>query len=394
MSTAGRVRPPPGRTVSATLPKLWLVFGVMHGLSEAELCAAAGFRPCDVVDRDRQVPRAWYVALRLAVIERLPHVDVGIEVGKMLSVAQLGYLGMAMQQCDTPRAAMHMVLRYLGFLLGKVNDPLPRIEDHGESVDWVIPFSEDDPPEATESHFVHILGTLHALLGRPATLLRVRFVHRRELLRDRLQAVFGVPVEFGCTDSRVSFARADLDSPCTGANALTRKHLEAELDKHIAQLEAPFVELATRVIEALLAKGEVSQANTARRMGLGTRSLQRRLTEHGTSYDELLAETRQRLGQRLLSDPSLPIYQVAFALGYSDVGSFNRAWKRWTGASPGAARQPGVEARGSSARERRIETARGSSARERRVEARGSSARERRVETARTAAPRQGRQQS
>jgi len=330
------------RTVSATLPKLWLVFGVMHGLVEAELCAAAGFRPSDVVDRDRQVPRAWYVALRLVVIERLPHVNVGIEVGKMLSVAQLGYLGMALQQCETPRAAMHMTIRYMSFLLGKVNETYPYVEDHGEAVDWVIPFSDDDPPEATESHFIHLMATMRTLLERPVRPLCVRFVHRRECLLEHLQTVFGAPVAFGSTDSRLSFARADLDSPCTGANALTRKHLEAELDRHIAQLEAPFLELVTRVIEALIAKGEVSQANAAKRLGLGTRSLQRRLTEHGTSYDELLAQARRSLGERLLSDASQPVYQVAFALGYSDVGSFNRAWKRWTGHSPRAARQAGL----------------------------------------------------
>src|SRR5260221_7426565 len=118
------------RTVTATLLQVWVMFGVMHGLSKEELCRASGFRPSDLADRDRPVPRGWYVALRLAVIERLPDLDVGIEVGKFLSLGQFGYFGLALQHSETPRDGLRLFLRYLGCILGGVTDPRPRIEDH------------------------------------------------------------------------------------------------------------------------------------------------------------------------------------------------------------------------------------------------------------------------
>jgi hypothetical protein len=110
----------------------WLMFGVTRGLSQDELCAASGFRPADIADRDRQVPRSWYMALRLAVIERLPDVDVGIEFGKLLGLAQLGYFGLGLQQCKTLRDGLCFALRYVSFVLGPVNDTLPEIEDDGD----------------------------------------------------------------------------------------------------------------------------------------------------------------------------------------------------------------------------------------------------------------------
>lgn len=325
------------RTVIATLPQLWLMFGVMQGLSRDELCLASGFRPEQIADRDRQVPRAWYVALRLAVIARLPQVAVGIEMGQLITPAHFGYFGLLLRHCETPREGMELTLRYGNFILGPVNETQPRIEDHAQTVDWVIPLASDDPPEATESHFIHTVATIRAWVGTRIVPRAVCFAHRREFLRARLQEIFSCPVEFGAVDSRIKFERGDVERPIEGADAELRKHLEAELSQHIRQRE-PFVSVVTRVIELQIAKGEVSQSRTARRLGMATRTLQRKLTEEGVTYLDLVSRVRRALGERLLADPTLAIYQVGFALGYRDVGAFKRAWRRWTGQSPRAFR--------------------------------------------------------
>jgi hypothetical protein len=192
---------------------------VTNGLSEDVLCAAAGFRASDVADRDRHVPRAWYLALRLAVIERLPDVNVGIEVGKFLSAAQIGYLDLAVQHCETPREGLALILRYVNVVLGGVTDAGPRIEDNGELVHWVVPLATDDPPEATESHFIHIVLKFRSLVGDAFSPRRVRFVHQRDALRSELEPIFRCPIEFGGVDSRITFESRDVDRPITTANA-------------------------------------------------------------------------------------------------------------------------------------------------------------------------------
>ncbi len=78
--------------------------------------------------------------------------------------------------------------------------------------------------------------------------------------------------------------------------------------------------------------------NTARRVGMPVRTLQRRLKESGLSYSELVEQTRYELACRLLDMPGAKMAAVARALGYNDPSSFSRAFRRWMGMSPRAYR--------------------------------------------------------
>ena len=77
----------------------------------------------------------------------------------------------------------------------------------------------------------------------------------------------------------------------------------------------------------------------AHSLQLSARTLQRRLREAGLSFSELLDETRQQLVLHYLRDPALELAEIAFLVGFSEAGSLARAFRRWTGQSPGAYRQ-------------------------------------------------------
>jgi len=78
--------------------------------------------------------------------------------------------------------------------------------------------------------------------------------------------------------------------------------------------------------------------DTAHRVGIPVRTLQRRLKESGLSYSGLVEQTRHELACRLLDMPGAKVAAVARALGYNDASSFSRAFRRWTGMSPRAYR--------------------------------------------------------
>lgn len=73
---------------------------------------------------------------------------------------------------------------------------------------------------------------------------------------------------------------------------------------------------------------------TAEHFGLSARSLRRRLADEDTDYESLVIEIRQSLAKELLKADVMTIEQVANQLGYSEVASFSRAFKRWTGLAP------------------------------------------------------------
>jgi AraC-like DNA-binding protein len=95
-----------------------------------------------------------------------------------------------------------------------------------------------------------------------------------------------------------------------------------------------FIESVILAIGESMRDGEPNLKSTARLVGLGRRTLQRRLALHGTTHRELLETARRRLAPVLLAMPESTVTQVAGALGYNGRKALCRAFRRWTGASP------------------------------------------------------------
>jgi AraC-like DNA-binding protein len=87
-----------------------------------------------------------------------------------------------------------------------------------------------------------------------------------------------------------------------------------------------------------LPSGRVQAAVVAQQLGMSARSFTRHLAQEGTSFSEILDQLRNRLARRYLEDERISLQQIAWLLGYSEIGAFNHAFKRWTGISPGRAR--------------------------------------------------------
>lgn len=62
--------------------------------------------------------------------------------------------------------------------------------------------------------------------------------------------------------------------------------------------------------------------------------MQRRLTDAGTNFKDLLTETRREMAREYLVNPSIDIKEVAFLLGYEELNSFYRAFRHWEGDTP------------------------------------------------------------
>jgi AraC-like DNA-binding protein len=89
-----------------------------------------------------------------------------------------------------------------------------------------------------------------------------------------------------------------------------------------------------RALASRIAQGDVQIEGVARALGTSTRSLQRRLSAAGVTYQELLDQTRREAANTYLRAAALSIGEVAYLLGYSEAAAFHRAFKRWTGMGP------------------------------------------------------------
>ena len=102
--------------------------------------------------------------------------------------------------------------------------------------------------------------------------------------------------------------------------------------------EPPLVAEVRRTIRKALLQGTPTATDVAAALALTPRTLHRRLTDHATTFSDLLNTTRQHLAEAYLADPSLSLAEIAYLLGFREQASFFRAFRRWTGQTPTAHR--------------------------------------------------------
>jgi AraC-like DNA-binding protein len=89
----------------------------------------------------------------------------------------------------------------------------------------------------------------------------------------------------------------------------------------------------------MLPSGRVGARQVAEALHVSVRSLQRKLADKGTSFAQLLEDTRRELARQYVSNSRLSVGEITYLLGFSDPANFTRAFRRWTGQSPSAFRQ-------------------------------------------------------
>ena len=146
---------------------------------------------------------------------------------------------------------------------------------------------------------------------------------------------FDCKVEFGFDDSRVFIDKQDLDVELFGSNpdiAMQNDQLALSVLERMRKLDLP-EQVYSKLIEFLPA-GDCSREKVARSLAMSESAFQKKLKAAGTSYQQLLDETRTELAKLHLSEPDMSVDEVAYLLGFSDCSNFTRAFKRWLGVSP------------------------------------------------------------
>ena len=100
-----------------------------------------------------------------------------------------------------------------------------------------------------------------------------------------------------------------------------------------------FLGTVRKNLRTALERGRPSVDYVAELLHMSARTLQRRLTELNTSFNQVVEEVREQLARMYLDQPALSLAEVAYLLGYSDLTVFVRAFRRWTKMTPGEYRK-------------------------------------------------------
>ena len=153
-------------------------------------------------------------------------------------------------------------------------------------------------------------------------------------------AFFGVPVT-AAPSAFMVLATADAERPFLTENHKMWQFFEPSLRQRLSDLDrtAGMAERVRGTLLETLPAGEASMQAVCRRLGVGTRTLQRRLQDEGTTFQQTLDTLRDSLAHHYLRNTALSGAEISFLLGFEDANSFARAFHVWTGKTPQAVRR-------------------------------------------------------
>jgi len=289
-------------------------------------------------------PNARYnsVALDLAwqsAADKIGNPCFGLKAADCWHPSDLHALGYAWLASKTLRTALGRLSRYARI----VTDMDDFILHENEDILSVIIENRGLSPEilwAADITMAVLLSMCRFNYGDKLIPESVQFIHPEPDCASEYYRFFRCPVRFNARENRINLFKEDADLPLAGANAKLAQVNDQIMIEYLAQLDRnDVVQQVKSAIIRQLPSGNVTDSTVASSLYRNERTLQRQLRKEGTTFKTLLNEIRGELADKYIRDSHLSLTEVSFLLGFSEMSSFSRAFRRWTGKSPSLYRQ-------------------------------------------------------
>lgn len=260
---------------------------------------------------------------------------IGIDVAKRVPMGALGELDYVLISSSTLRDGLARTAKYYGVVTQRVR--LALIEE-GHSATLVF---ERHPALSVGRHWIEfsfamICERIRGTLGVPVAFTTVELKHAAPRDTGAHDEFFGVKVKFGSSRDAFSFDAGLLNAPLRTASSSLAEVLELKM-KTLEPVGDDFMQRARVTVLSLLDRQDSSLQSVASKLAVSRRTLQRELQRRGTSHQALVDEVRRARARELLEE-GFTVADVSEKLGFSEPSAFFRAFRRWTGHTPKAAR--------------------------------------------------------
>jgi AraC-like DNA-binding protein len=310
------------------IPQLLHQFGV----DPAPVLADAGLEASALDLADNTIPYAAFGLIMGEGARRSRCEHFGLLVGQAWHLSSLGLLGQLIRHSATVGDALRSAI----------------VHHHLNTQGGVVFLNERDAmaelgyaiyhrgtrgiSQVYDGVLASLVNLMRELCGPAWAPIEVRLAHAAPADTSPYRRLFRCPVRFDSEVNALRFKAEWLSQPVTGADAMVLRVLERQVSV-LAQPE--LIEKLQRSLRVLLLHRVVSGDAVADMLAMHRRTLNRRLAALGTTFRDVLEEVRFEAARQLLSATHLPLDDVAVALGYSELSSFNRAFRRASGTSPG-----------------------------------------------------------
>lgn len=289
-----------------------------------------------VCEAGERVPLQLFCQVLQNFVENSGDADIGLRLGSELEPACFNVLGHLVMACTSVGDALRYVQQLQDLVIDcadadctQVGDQLvfrwtPRCEflvAEKPLLDLVL--------SATRNFGIWITG-----IAEPFT--EVWFQYRAPANTEVCQQVFGHMGCYGCDCNAFVIPLAWAQRPIKSAseNLQPLIFMQAQTQWETIKRQDGFVALVSETLTRLLPLGTANIERVAEALNLSSRSLQRRLSEHGKNFSDLLQQVRLQQANYYLRHTTMSLSEITACLGYSEQSSFSNAYKAWTGQSP------------------------------------------------------------
>lgn len=339
-------RAPRGGRVAGSYLQPLLEAAAARGVQPAALERAAGLPAGALTPLPEALAADDYVRLLDVGADLAGDPHFGLHVGERFKLGTYNVYGLILLSCRDFGQAFEQTMRYeqLAHDLGR---SALRVSDGMAHYTWHCHYGPDRR-HLTDSVFagIRVFGNWLAGMTLPPADLALGHAGGDPAGHDEYVRVFGALPRFNAPANTASFDAQLLSWPVpnadTGLYPVLQQHAEQLLQSRArAGAGSGINQLVHEAIVRNLAQGQVRLASIADELKLSPRTLQRKLSDAGATFQQVLDQARFALARDYLRQPELSLVDIAFLLGYQEQSAFNHAFKEWSGMNPGAFRERG-----------------------------------------------------
>ncbi len=306
-----------------------------EGLDVAALFHEAGIDRAALADPESRVPSETMTRLWRLAVTRSGNPAIGLAAARFPRPALFDVVGYTMMSSPDLRGLLERVQRYLRIISDFISFTVTCDQEHCQAR---LEISSADTEVAWQRYAFTLMSLLSLIRWIMMRDLRPLAVELTTTARDEVQpyqAAFGCELRCGAAANALLFSRSDVDLPLPTAQPRLASVHERVVGEYPGRMDHSRTTVRVRAaIPEHLADGEPRRGAIARALGMGERTLQRRLEAEGTSFRRILDDTRKELARGHFEQGHLSLAHVAYLLGFNDQSSFFRASKRWFGMTP------------------------------------------------------------
>ena len=313
------------------------------GISAQQLALAAGLSADALEPLPQWISAAHYIRLLDVGAELCDDPYFGLHVGAQVKLGTYNVYGLILLSCHDFGQALQQTLRYEGLAHDLGVSDFHIIDDLAE-YQWHSHFPHASRHLA-DSVFAGIAVFGSWLSGGALPVREVGMRHPAPAQGvEEYRRIFGAVPKFDCELNYGRFDAALLERAIPNADVslypVLQQHAEQLLqEKQRSLQDGSIISQVRATIVKNLAQDRVRLPLIAQDLNLTQRTLQRKLREAHTSFQQVLDETRHQLACNYLQQANLNLAEIAFMLGFQEQSSFNHAFKEWQGVNPGAYRE-------------------------------------------------------